>query len=448
MSSRNGLDSFEDYTRQGTRKYGDGWQRIVVPVLIIYAVVAVLVAADYWMNYGKIYRGVSVGSVPLGSKTPEEARKILKDRTGGLKEIKLTGPQEEFTLTTDEMGVNYDVQATVDQAYAVGRRGSILERLGDRVEAAWGTVRIPPVADYERERLRNALSGVFAALTVEPAEAGFKVKDGEVYVTESRARKSVEEEKLLDDIEGGLFEGKREYEVSVVTEEPKLTTEEAERLKPTTLLGRYRTNYTLSSDTSEERVENLRIASNAVSGTFLAPGEVFSANEILSPLEYNETKVIIEGREAQANGGGLCQVSSTLYMVATYAGLEIVERHPHHAQLPYIRPGLDATVWFGSLDMKFKNDTDGYLLIREYVAEDGYIYAEIWGRPTGKEVEMDSEPEYVGPDYSEWVTYQKVKENGKVVFDDVLRKDTYKPLVDEKGKVIPPTEIEPAPVNP
>jgi vancomycin resistance protein YoaR len=197
-------------------------------------------------------------------------------------------------------------------------------------------------------------------------------------------------------------------------------------------------------------VENLRIASNAISGTFLAPGEVFSANEILSPLEYNETKVIILGKEEKADGGGLCQVSSTLYMAATYAGLEIVERHPHHAQLPYIRPGLDATVWFGSLDMKFKNDTDGYLLIREYVAEDGFIYAEIWGRPTGKEVEMDSEPEYVGPDYSEWVTYQKVKENGKVVFDDVLRKDTYKPLVDEKGKTIRPDseEVIIAPVNP
>ncbi|MDQ4146750.1 MAG: peptidoglycan binding domain-containing protein, partial [Pseudomonadota bacterium] len=233
VNSSNGLDGFEDYTRQGTRKYGDGWQKIVVPVLIICAVVSMLVTADYWMNYGKIYRGVSAGSVPLGGKTPEEARKILEERVGGLKEIELTGPQE-FTLTTDEMGVNYDVRAFVDQAYAVGRRGSILERLGDRVEAAWGTVRIPPVADYDRERLRNALSDVFAALTVKPVEAGFKVKDGGVYVTESRTGKSVEEEKLLGEIEAGLFVGKHEYEVPIVTEEPKLTTEEAERLKPTT----------------------------------------------------------------------------------------------------------------------------------------------------------------------------------------------------------------------
>jgi hypothetical protein len=172
-------------------------------------------------------------------------------------------------------------------------------------------------------------------------------------------------------------------------------------------------------------------------------------------LDYNKTKIIFEGKEDKADGGGLCQVSSTLYMAANYAGLEVVERHPHYAQLPYIRPGLDATVWFGfgggqPLDMKFKNDTDGYLLLREYVADDGFIYAEIWGRPTGEQVEMTSEPEYIGPDYSKWITYKKVKENGEVVFDDVFHKDVYKPLVDEKGKTIRPDseEVTIAPVDP
>jgi hypothetical protein len=100
--------------------------------------------------------------------------------------------------------------------------------------------------------------------------------------------------------------------------------------------------------------------------------------------------------------------------------------------------------------MKFKNDTDGYVLLREWVADDGFIHAEIWGQPTGEEVEMDSESEYVGPDYSKWITYKKVTENGKVVFDDVFHKDTYKPLVDEKGKVWRPDseEVTVAPANP
>jgi vancomycin resistance protein YoaR len=301
----------------------------------------------------------------------------------------------------------------------------------------------------DREQLRGVMSDVYEDLTITPIEAGFRFEDDGVGVTRSRAGQEIEEEELFDALEAGLFQGERAYEVPVGIDEPELTTAQAEELKPTELIGTYRTNYTLSSDTSQERVENLRIASDAISGKALAPGEIFSANELLEPLEYHETKVIIEGKEEKADGGGLCQVSSTLYMAANYAGLDIVERHPHAAQLPYIRPGLDATVWFGALDMKFENTSDGYLLLREYVADDGYIYAEIWGRPTGKEVELDSEPEYLGADYSKWITYKKVKENGKVVEDDVLHTDTYQPLIDEKGKTIAPNseELNIAPAN-
>jgi vancomycin resistance protein YoaR len=423
-------------------------------LLLVCAVVTALVVSDYWTNHGKIYPGVEVGDVALGGMTAQEAQQILEERMGGLEEIELTGP-EEFTLSADELGVNFDAQRTAEQAYDVGREGGVLKRVYDRTEATWGTVLVPFVVDYERERLRDGLSGVVSALTTEPVEAGYEVDGSEVTVTESRIGQRVDEEKLLGDIEAGLSEGKREYEVPVETEEPELTTEEAEGLRPTTLLGKYRTDYRETSDKSRERVENLEIGSGGIDGTLLAPGEVFSANEVLSPLDYNKTKIILEGKEDKADGGGLCQVSSTLYMAANYAGLEIEERHPHYAQLPYIRPGLDATVWFGvaggqPLDMKFKNDTEGYLLLREYVADDGYIYAEIWGQPTGEEVEMTSEPEYVGPDYSKWTTYKKVTENGDVVFDDIFHKDVYKPLVDEKGKTIRPDseEITIAPVNP
>ena len=427
---------------------------IFAPLFIVCAVVAALLVADYWTNQGKIYQGVEVGDVALGGTTAQEAQQILEEHTGGLEEIELTGP-EEFTLSADELGVDFDAQRTAEQAYDVGREGGVLKRIYDRTEATWGTVRVPFVVDYEGERLRDGLSSVFSVLTIEPTEAGYEVDGSEVTVTESRTGQRVDEEKLLSDIEAGLSEGQREYEVPVETEEPELTTEEAEGLRPTTLLGKYRTDYRETSDKSPERLENLEIGSGGIDGTLLAPGEIFSANEVLSPLDYNKTKIILEGKEDKADGGGLCQVSSTLYMAANYAGLEIEERHPHYAQLPYIRPGLDATVWFGvaggqPLDMKFKNDTEGYLLLREYVADDGYIYAEIWGQPTGEEVEMTSEPEYVGPDYSKWTTYKKVTENGEVVFDDVFHKDVYRPLVDEKGKTIRPDseEVTIAPVDP
>jgi vancomycin resistance protein YoaR len=265
-------------------------------------------------------------------------------------------------------------------------------------------------------------------------------------VTPSEDGAEVDTPRLLGEIEAGIFEGRHEYEVPVTSVRPALSTEEAERLKPTEMLGSYRTDYTLSGDDSPERVENLELVSGAVDGTVLAPGEVFSYNELAAPLDYNETQVIVDGRVDYADGGGLCQTASTLYMAANYAGLEPIERHPHYAELPYIRPGLDATVWFGSLDMKFRNTTDAYVLLRKYVADDGYVYAEVWGRPDGTEVEMDSRRVSASGDSTAWITYKTVEQNGEVVFDGEFRRDTYEPLMGEDGELIP--NADPAPVDP
>lgn len=539
---------------RGSKKGGRGFAG---PIIIACAVIAMIVAADYWMNAGKIYRGVEVGTIALGGKTPEQAEEIITERTtGALKEIQLSGP-EEFSRSAGEMGVDFNVSKTVDQAYAVGREGNLLDRLGERFEAAYGTVTIPPDVDYQpakarvqvenlasrldeapkdatmsiigsnvevvgseegyktdvaatmesvdsavadmtgkaeivgnvlkpqvdtraaeeagakareamsgemvfsaegqkwtvapaaigaaldvaqkggeyqvsmnRDRMRDNLATAYAALTVAPVEADYLVNGSDVTVQPGQIGMSVEDDKFLDAIENGIFEGERSYTVPVKKDKPELTTAEAERLKPTDLLSSYQTNY-MTYDDSPGRVRNLEIASGAVNGTLLAPGEVFSFNALAEPLDYAETKVIVKGRVDEAEGGGLCQVSSTLYMAANLAGLDVIERHPHYAELPYIQPGFDATVWFGALDMKFENTSPGYVLIQQWVDEAGYVNANIYGKPSGVEVDMDSQKvseteDSEGNPMTKWVTYQKITKNGEVIQDDVLHTDTYK----------------------
>lgn len=153
----------------------------------------------------------------------------------------------------------------------------------------------------------------------------------------------VEEQKLADAVGNGLLRDVREYEVPVVVDRPGLTTAEAERMKPTRMLGSYRTNYAAVPDDGT-RVENLGISSEAVNGTLLAPGEVVSMNRHVSGLDCNESKMIVGGKETTADGGGLCQVTPTLYNAANFAGPDVLQRSPHSAQLPYIRPGMDATI--------------------------------------------------------------------------------------------------------
>jgi vancomycin resistance protein YoaR len=564
-----------------TERYDRKRRNIAGPVIIACAIIAVLVAADYLMNAGRIYRGVEVGDVALGGKTPAEARQTVEEHaTGALKEIEFSGP-EQFTRTAREMGVSFNVGATVAEAYAVGREGNILERLGERANALVGGVTIPPDVDYRSEKARaevgeiasqvnrdpkeasvniygsqveviesregyrldnmatmesadaaiedmsgqarlvgdvlvpeitteeaevaaekarravseqlvfkaegkswtlspsdvgssldvtrkggeidvvlnrdllvERLAHVYADLNVKPVEAGYDfANDGSVIVTPSKEGQRIEEDKLLAAIEEGLFEDRREYEVPIGVDEPEYTAAELESMKPTELQGSYRTNFTATTDQGRTRVENLQIASNAVNGTFVAPGETFSMLDHVAGLDYHETHVIVDGAETTADGGGLCQVTSTLYNAALYAGLEITERTPHHSQLPYIRPGMDATVWYGDLattaddlDMSFKNTTDGFILIQEYTSNDGYIYANVYGVPDNVEVEMSSKPLYKLADASEWVTYYTRTENGEVVYEDSWNTE-YGALIDDKGKKIPIPEVPVAEVD-
>jgi vancomycin resistance protein YoaR len=563
-----------------TKMYGRKKRSIAGPIVVVCAVIAVLVAADHFLNAGEIYRGVEVGDVALGGRTPAEAEEIVQERaTGALEEIEFSGP-EQFTRTAKEMGVSFNVDATVDEAYAVGREGNILERLGERALSLVVGVTIPPDVDYRpekaraeveeiasqvnhepkeafiniygsqvevveshegykldvaatmesvdsaiddmsgqarlvgdvlgpeitteeaeppaekarqalseqlefraegrtwtlspadvgsalevtkngdglevslnRDHLRDRLAPVYADLTIKPVEASYDfAADGSVIVTQSKEGQRIEDEKFLGAIEQGLFQDKREYDVPITVDKPEYTTTELQEQKPTTLLGTYKTNYRATTDQGQTRVENLKIASGAVSGTFLAPGEVFSMIDHVANLDYNETHVIINGVETTADGGGLCQVTSTLYNAALYAGLEVTERTAHYSQLPYIRPGMDATVWYGGpgtaddLDMKFKNTTDGFILLQEYVADNGYIYANVYGVPDEVEVEMWSEPVYRYEDSSEWTTYYTRTDNGKVVHEDQWDTE-YGALIDDKGKKIPTPKVPVAEVD-
>ncbi|MDN5698662.1 MAG: VanW family protein, partial [Rubrobacter sp.] len=251
---------------------------------------------------------------------------------------------------------------------------------------------------------------------------------GSVEVEPGRVGTEADLRELLDDIEAGIFEGKHRYEVPTSRIQPEFTSAEAEAAKPNTLIGEFETGYEVYEEPN--RIENLKTASDAVDGTILAPGETFSFNAAAAPLSrYEPSGVIVDGSLDTALGGGLCQVASTLYMAANYAGLEIVERSPHYAELPYIRPGFDATVWFGSLDLKFRNNTGEYLLLEESVDEQtGEVVARVYGQPDDREVQMDSRKLSESGDTTRWQATRKVTQDGQVKESGPISTDTYQAL--------------------
>ncbi len=143
------------------------------------------------------------------------------------------------------------------------------------------------------------------------------------------------------------------------------------------LLGIYSTEY----DSQVPRATNIKIAASKVNGTVVAPGKTFSANKAIGPRTsangYVTAPVFINKEHAMGLGGGVCQVSSTIYAAMKVAGIPATERHAHSLPVNYLPSGWDATISYGSVDLKFKNTFDKNIVVYE-TANNGYLTAALY----------------------------------------------------------------------
>jgi vancomycin resistance protein YoaR len=398
---------------------------------LLAGVLLIVVAVWHLTGADEIRRGVRVGEVDVGGMTRDEAREAVeRHAAGAFEEIRFG--DRVFSVPGEKLGVKVDAASAVGEAYSVGRQGWAGERVLDVLRAYLGGIQIDSNVEYREEAARGILEDVAREFYEKPQNTTFRVtEDGQVEVKEGRQGRVLDQQETLANLDRALSDMSSEVPVAADYKSPEVSTQEVQGLKPTEVIGEYRTDFRWDSNPS--RKANMRLAAGAINNTLLAPGEVFSFNELASELDYASAKTFSDGGVAYADGGGLCQVSSTLYMAAQYAGLEIVERHPHYAVLPYIKPGFDATVWFGEpgsgwgeQDMRFRNNTDAYVLVREWVDEGGFLNAEIVGQPTGKKVKMRTEKIFERPQVGiKWATYKTVTKDGKVLFDGLIHEYIY-----------------------
>ncbi len=133
-------------------------------------------------------------------------------------------------------------------------------------------------------------------------------------------------------------------------------------------------------DTGRNRMNNIYLACKSVSGKELSPGEEFSFNKATGPRSksrgYKDAPVILNGEKSYGVGGGVCQVSTTIYMAVKNASLKITERHIHSEEVAYAPNHTDATVVYGEKDLRFKNNTDDTIYIYTWV-EKGKVFSKI-----------------------------------------------------------------------
>ena len=192
-----------------------------------------------------------------------------------------------------------------------------------------------------------------------------------------------------------------EVTIPLVFDEPEMTAEQLDALLFRDQLGSQSSPLWGSSG---NRLNNVRKAAESINDIILMPGEEFSYNPALGKRTAENGYLLAGaysgGEVVQEYGGGICQVSSTLYCACLYSNMKITARTCHYFPVSYLPAGMDATVSWGGPEFKFVNNRDYPIKIVAYVAEDGtYVYVEIWG--------TDTDGTYVEMNYATWTVYDE-----------------------------------------
>ncbi|MFH1769878.1 MAG: VanW family protein [Parcubacteria group bacterium] len=257
------------------------------------------------------------------------------------------------------------------------------------------------------ENIEAYLKDLVPGINSDPINGKFIMKDGDIHeLVPAQNGKALNIEESVSNIASSMGVGITEAQLVIDEIAPEIDLEKLRGLGITTLLGVGESNFAGSSGA---RVHNITIGSEKINGVILDSGEEFSFNDAIGTINaatgYLPNLVIKGYKLVPEYGGGMCQVSTTLFRTAAETGLKITERHPHSLPVRFYNPqGYDATVYQGVVDLKFMNDTPSYILIQSKIA-DNKLFFEIYGKDDGRTVEVANPVIYEAPGDGSLKTY-------------------------------------------
>jgi vancomycin resistance protein YoaR len=417
----------------------------------------------------------TLAGIPVGGKSSDEVKKLANDLAARLLAypLEISRGKHTTSVTPARLGAQIDTRSAVEAVFAQARGKDLismirvklsgpeareislpvqltdtgvakgLRRFSVRIGAEAHNARLTKVAGKFKtlpERAGKELDGAALARTL---QAALDAPDLRARVAASLTEEPSRNKWLQSVAPLKLEAGVRDALPHVTTADLKPIT--AELAMFSTPLG----------GSSRNRVHNIELACKAVDGTVLLPGDVFSYNDTVGPrvpsAGYREAPVIIKGQLQKGTGGGICQVSSTLYNAALMADMEITHRQHHAFPVHYLPAGRDATVVDGSIDFRFKNRLAHPVAIDAKVAT-GRVAFHLYGHPDDKrQVEIVRSGISVIPTKTETVSDAKlpkgrrvteikpmaghrvtvtrvVKKDGEVLRREVISHDYYRPV--------------------
>lgn len=330
----------------------------------------------------KIYPGVYIDGVNVGGKPTSYVTAYFDNKNKTIQATTFTLVHDDTvaTISAKDIHLGYDSVLLAKQAYTIGRSQDVLSNAGVVFEAYLTGVTLSPAYTYSQQALTHKLSPLIKQLTIDPVDAIFTFENGRVTAFRPSSNgQHVDMNQLQQDILSKIsFMFATDHassfviHIPIATVKPKIATSDANNLGIKELIG---TGTSLFQHSIAGRIYNVELAASRVNGALVAPGEEFSFAKTVGDVSaftgYQQAYVIQNGKTVLGDGGGVCQVSTTLFRAVLNAGLPITERHAHAYRVGYYEedgpPGIDATVYVPSVDFRFRNDTGHYILIQTAV---------------------------------------------------------------------------------
>lgn len=354
--------------------------------------------------HNSVYPGVIINGIDFGGKSQAEVEKYFSDKNIRIQNTLFTLKKDDqiATISAKQLHMGYDAQLLAKQAYSIGRSNSFIADISLITQAYINGIRLRPSYTYREKELLSQLDPIIQANKVDPVDALFTFENNRVTAFKpSSDGQAVDVFAIKTHIENMIpsivTAGKTQtivMQIPIQIIKPKVATDDVNHLGIHELIG---TGTSLFYHSIPSRIYNITLAASRINGVLVAPGEEFSFDQALGDVSkftgYKEAYVIQNGKTVLGDGGGVCQVSTTFFRALLNAGLPITERLGHAYRVGYYEedspPGIDATVFVPSVDLKFKNDTGHHILIQSTIdSNELRLTIQLYGTKDGRTVTM------------------------------------------------------------
>lgn len=396
-----------------------------IGLILIFGIMINYFNKNYIYN-DKIAKNIYIENIDVSDMTKEEAIKVVNENISP-HDINLLYEDKSYKIFPNDIDLNYNTKEVVDKAYNYTKTDSYIENIKRYLSLKNNKKEFNIKSSYNESKLSEKIQKISNDINVSLVNAKVYISNyGGISTSPSTTGKELDVANTKDIILNNIKnKDHSEINLKVNIKEPHIKTEDAKSVN--TLLGEFTTRFSTSLI---GRAHNIRVAGNKSSDVLLMPGEEYSYNEHTGTRNksngYKDAPVIVNGKLEDGLGGGVCQVSTTLYNAVLESGLKLTSITNHSLLSTYVPIGRDAMVNDGGTDFRFKNQYNHPVYIKTVVG-DGTLTCRIYGNDSDKKnIEIYVETfKQNGLNASK--TYRKYKDsNGNVVDIEYIHKSVYK----------------------